>query len=115
MLTRVSPQQIYAGPSDMFKAYVDTPRSQSQFENLVICFPYSHKSRYIGNSLSYSNKTLQPLTMSVRGELVVRHNGQSVEFNWGGENPTAIKWAAFYSDCEHEVRQVTAGYRCTIT
>ncbi|KAF8253359.1 hypothetical protein K440DRAFT_593124 [Wilcoxina mikolae CBS 423.85] len=93
IVTELYKLNIYAGPSDMFKAHVDTPRSQNQFGSLVICFPCSHEG----------------------GELVVRHNGRSVEFNWGGENPSAIQWAAFYSDCEHEVRQVTAGYRCTIT
>lgn len=29
--------------------------------------------------------------------------------------PSAIKWAAFYSDCEHEVLEVTAGHRVTLT
>lgn len=27
----------------------------------------------------------------------------------------AIKWAAFYSDCEHEVYEVTRGHRLTLT
>ena len=26
-----------------------------------------------------------------------------------------IQWAAFYSDCEHEVYEVTAGHRITLT
>lgn len=38
------------------------------------------------------------------------HGGQDVVWDWGGENPDAIKWAAFYSDCEHEVMEVKSGH-----
>jgi hypothetical protein len=34
-------------------------------------------------------------------------------FDWGDSE--AINWAAFYSDCEHEVIQVTKGHRITLT
>jgi hypothetical protein len=52
-----------------------------------------------------------------------RHGGQSIEYNWGtttGQNdgedwPAKLQWAAFYSDCEHEVMEVTSGNRVTIT
>jgi hypothetical protein len=48
------------------------------------------------------------------GQLVVRHRGRTTKFDWSG--PTKdIKWAAFYSDCEHEVYEVTAGHRLTLT
>ena len=42
-------------------------------------------------------------------------------FDWstraeaGTSDVTSIKWAAFYSDCEHEVLEVTAGHRVTLT
>lgn len=40
-------------------------------------------------------------------------------FDWSnskgdGKEPS-IGWAAFYSDCEHEVLNVTEGYRLTLT
>lgn len=52
------------------------------------------------------------------GELAVRHAGQESIFDWsysGNDTPAAVKWAAFYSDCEHEVYEVTSGHRVTLT
>lgn len=48
------------------------------------------------------------------GELLVRHDDREVMFDWSGNNQY-IQWAAFYSDCEHEVLPVTSGYRITVT
>jgi len=41
-------------------------------------------------------------------------------FDWStssssSEDRNAVRWCAFYSDCEHEVLPVTAGHRITIT
>jgi len=40
-------------------------------------------------------------------------------FDWSsstlGNDGSSVQWAAFYSDCEHEVREVTAGHRVTLT
>jgi hypothetical protein len=51
------------------------------------------------------------------GALVVRHAGHTVTYDWSttDKEPPAIRWAAFYSDCEHEVLKVTAGHRVTLT
>ena len=38
------------------------------------------------------------------------HGGQELTWDSGSENPGVIKWAAFYSDCEHEVMEVTSGH-----
>jgi hypothetical protein len=84
--------QIYKGPHDRFKPHVDTPRADNQFGSLVVCLPCAHTG----------------------GELVIRHDGREVMFDWSG-NSQQIQWAAFYSDCEHEVLPVTSGYRITIT
>jgi hypothetical protein len=50
---------------------------------------------------------------------VVRHAKHSHTFDWGvnvnSAKNSSIQWAAFYSDCEHEVLEVTAGYRITLT
>lgn len=52
------------------------------------------------------------------GQLVVGSPGQSLVFDWSTidtTQPAEIKWAAFYSDCQHEVHEVTAGHRITLT
>jgi hypothetical protein len=48
------------------------------------------------------------------GQLVVRHQDQDTTFDWSGSS-NDIKWAAFFSDCEHEVLKVTSGHRLTLT
>ena len=47
------------------------------------------------------------------GELVVRHEGQERTIDFGGveNSPFQIHFAAFYADCEHEVRPLRKGYR----
>ena len=47
------------------------------------------------------------------GELVVRHDGQERTIDFGGPSgdPFHIHYAAFYADCEHEVRPLRKGYR----
>ena len=88
---------VYSGPGGHFKPHVDTPRSASQIESLVVCLPVGFQG----------------------GELIIRHCGQEVLHDWSTQassvNKPAIQWAAFYSDCEHEVLNVTAGQRVTLT
>ena len=46
------------------------------------------------------------------GQLVVYHQSKSEEFDFGGPaGCTAIHYAAFYADCEHEIKPVKTGYR----
>ena len=47
------------------------------------------------------------------GELVVRHEGheRTIDFQAPDDNPFHIHFAAFYADCEHEVRPLRKGYR----
>ncbi len=89
--------QIYSGPSGMFKAHVDTPRSPTQFGSLVVCLPVEHRG----------------------GQLKVRHQGEETTFDWSmladRDKTMHIEWAAFYSDCEHEVMHVSSGNRLTLT
>ncbi|KAL1959356.1 hypothetical protein VTO42DRAFT_2159 [Malbranchea cinnamomea] len=84
---------IYSGPSGLFRAHVDTPRSDSQFGSLVVCLPSHFKG----------------------GNLEIRHNGQVVDFDWSDLSSSHIQWAAFYGDCEHEISKVTEGHRVTLT
>ena len=50
------------------------------------------------------------------GELVVRHDGQerTIDFRGAAGNPFDVHYAAFYADCEHEVRPVREGYRLAL-
>ena len=45
----------------------------------------------------------------------VSHKGHEALFDWSNLGEAAIKWAAFYSDCEHEVLEVKSGHRITLT
>ncbi|KAF2029847.1 hypothetical protein EK21DRAFT_100911 [Setomelanomma holmii] len=83
---------IYQAPSGIFKPHVDTPRTELQFGSLVVSLPCRHEG----------------------GQLVVRHQGHEITFDWSG-SANDIQWAAFYSDCEHEVLEVTSGHRITLT
>ncbi|KAF9872478.1 oxidoreductase [Colletotrichum karsti] len=85
---------IYSGPSGKFKPHVDTPRSSYQIGSLVVCLPMKHEG----------------------GNLAVRHRGQEKVFDWAeASDRHAIQWAAFYSDCEHEVFEVKSGHRVILT
>ncbi|KAK7457649.1 oxidoreductase [Colletotrichum acutatum] len=85
---------IYSGPSGKFKAHVDTPRSPYRIGSLVVCLPMKHEG----------------------GKLAVRHFGQTHSFDWAkNSSNSVIQWAAFYSDCEHEVFEVKSGHRVTLT
>ena len=85
--------QIYFRPSGKFQIHVDTPRGSEQFGSLVISLPYPH----------------------VGGQLRVAHKGQETIIDWGQKEADKIQWAAFYSDCEHEVLEVKSGHRITLT
>ncbi|KAL8855828.1 MAG: hypothetical protein Q9178_007543 [Gyalolechia marmorata] len=87
---------VYSAPSGMFKPHVDTPRGATQFGSLVVCLPYRDQ----GGALRISH-----------GQ---ESHKQETIFDWGGQD-SMIEWAAFYSDCEHEVKEVIAGHRITLT
>lgn len=76
-----------------FKSHVDTPRSGDMFGSLVVSLP----SHFTG------------------GELVTRHNGRQVTFDWSRDSKTCTQWGAFFSDVEHEVLPVGSGHRITLT
>lgn len=46
---------------------------------------------------------------------MVRHDGREVDFDWAPHSASTIQWAAFYSDCEHEIMTITEGERLTLT
>lgn len=51
----------------------------------------------------------------VGGKFAVRHGDATIDFDWAAEAASSVQWAAFYSDCEHEVYEVTDGHRITLT
>jgi hypothetical protein len=59
------------------------------------------------------------LTEYIGGEFRISHKAHSAEstiLDWSkSDKPNSIQWAAFYSDCEHEVMEVTEGHRVTLT
>lgn len=78
-----------------FKPHVDSPSGDDMVGTLVICLPSPHKG----------------------GELCVNHDGlQHVfDFSQHSGDRSRIQWAAFYSDCLHEVKPVLDGQRITVT
>ena len=51
------------------------------------------------------------------GQLTVRHRTREEVYDWSLTtvlDEPRVQWAAFYSDCEHEVHKVDSGVRITI-
>jgi hypothetical protein len=73
-----------------FVPHRDTEKAHRMFATLVICLPSKHEG----------------------GQLVVSHAGKSQVVDFSGKTSSyELQYAAFYADCEHEVRPVTEGYR----
>ncbi|KAJ7115393.1 hypothetical protein C8R44DRAFT_739974 [Mycena epipterygia] len=96
--TLVSHFAVRQGPGGFLKAHQDTPHATNMFGSLVLVLPSFHEG----------------------GALLIRHAGKqwSIESasqtkNQHGE--PAITYAAFYGDVEHEVIEVIAGNRITLT
>ena len=77
-----------------FRPHRDTPRGDPRFVgSLVVCLPVAHSG----------------------GGLRVEHSGHSVMYEFGeGAAAGEVQWAAFFSDCLHEVLPVTSGARVTL-
>jgi len=76
-----------------FKPHVDTPIiPEKMIGTLIVCLPCKHTG----------------------GKLTVRHCSQVQEFDFSS-NCQDIQWAAFYSDCVHEVEKVESGSRITVS
>ena len=53
-------------------------------------------------------------TAGAGGELVVRHRGRERVIDMTAAEPSELAFAAFYADCEHEVRPLTEGHRLSL-
>lgn len=72
-----------------FLAHRDTEKTVGMFGTLVVVLPSLHRG----------------------GELIVRHAGREVKLDLIASETSELTFAAFYADCEHEVRPVTEGNR----
>jgi len=81
------------GKGSFFKPHKDTPRGDKMFGSLVVILPTAHEG----------------------GTLTLRHNSKEWKFDSKTETPSSITYVAFYGDVEHEVAEVTTGYRLTLT
>ncbi|MHA3774950.1 2OG-Fe(II) oxygenase [Verrucomicrobiota bacterium sgz303538] len=72
-----------------FVAHRDSEKAGGMFGTLVVSLPSEHTG----------------------GELIVRHAGREVTIDLSVSEPGEVRFAAFYADCEHEVRPITSGYR----
>ncbi len=84
------------GKGSFFKSHKDTPRGDHMFGSLVFILPSPHAG----------------------GELVLKHGEDEYTFNAAStlkDLTNSIAYVAFYSDVDHEVREVTDGHRITVT
>lgn len=72
-----------------FAAHRDTEKIPNMFATLVVNLPAEHQG----------------------GELIISHAGQSNRYSFADNNLFESSFVAFYADCYHEVKPVTAGYR----
>jgi hypothetical protein len=47
--------------------------------------------------------------------LIIRHATREVSVNLSSPDVSELRFAAFYADCEHEVRPITHGSRICLT
>ncbi|KAK4224834.1 putative 2og-fe oxygenase family protein [Podospora fimiseda] len=128
---------IYQGPSGHFRSHVDTPRSPTHFGSLVVCLPLPHSGGAL--ELEHNDKTIifdwsnsgeqkadeqdeqDEQAEQEKGEEADEQDEQDEAEEQGeneeedGQEVPSIQWAAFYSDCTHQVHPVTSGHRLTLT
>lgn len=79
-------------PGSFFLPHRDGEKLDRMVATLVIALPSAHEG----------------------GELIVRHDGREETVDFGPESRFQTQFAAFYADCEHEVRPVTSGFRLAL-
>lgn len=72
-----------------FLAHRDTEKVEGMFGTLVLTLPSAHAG----------------------GELLIRHAGREVKVDLSEVDFSELAFAAFFADCEHEVRPITQGNR----
>src|SRR5215831_18354274 len=79
---------IYEAGS-FFASHRDTEKIPNMFATLVVNLPSQHEG----------------------GELFISHAGQSQRYSFAASSLFEPSFVAFYADCYHEVKPITAGYR----
>ena len=72
-----------------FAAHRDTEKTEGMFGTLVLALPSVHRG----------------------GEIVIRHAGREATVDLSAVEVSELAFAAFYADCEHEVRPIVEGNR----
>ncbi len=81
------------GPGGHFRAHRDTEKLDSMIGSLIVALPSAHDG----------------------GELLIRHDDREVLVDFSDDTRLrTFQYAAFFADCEHEVRPVRSGYRCCL-
>ena len=75
-----------------FVRHRDTEKVPGMFATLVIVLPSLHTG----------------------GELLIRHRDREVRLDLACEDASEVAFAAFYADCQHEVRPIRSGYRLVL-
>lgn len=78
------------GPGQFFSPHQDSEKADAMIGTLAVILPSSYKG----------------------GSFVIEHQGERVTYRGSKDRLTFI---AFYADCRHEVRPVTAGFRIVLT
>lgn len=79
-------------PGGFFLPHRDTEKSGGMVATLVVALPVRGSG----------------------GEIIVRHRERETVIDMRGDEPSEIVWAAFYADCEHEIRPVLDGNRIVL-
>ena len=83
---------LYYERGGFFTRHRDSEKQDRMFATLVVALPCEHEG----------------------GVLEVRHLERSIRLDLSSVALDEIKWAAFYTDCEHELHPVTSGARVVL-
>jgi hypothetical protein len=79
-------------PGSFFRPHRDGEKLDRMVATLVIALPSVHEG----------------------GALAVRHDGRETTVDFSPHSRFQAQFAAFYADCEHEIRPVTSGFRLAL-
>ena len=79
-------------PGGFFAAHRDTEKVDGMIGTMVLSLPVA----------------------GAGGELIIRHKGRETVVDLRSEEPSELAFAAFYADCIHETRPVSAGHRIAL-
>ncbi|MCY4643935.1 MAG: 2OG-Fe(II) oxygenase [Bacteriovoracales bacterium] len=76
-----------------FAPHQDSEKENGMLGGLIVVLPSKHKG----------------------GALVVSHQGKNKVYQVRSKNSDKLNFFAFYSDCQHEIKKVTSGYRIALS